>query len=815
MNIKYNKRKLLSQKGTPICVARCLTQSRLCAKSSSEMEIIMRQKKFPKIIYRNPAEGWYEGLPIGNGRIGAMTECGVNEDHMFLNEESIWEGYPGECVRKNADIAIRKLQKRLFAGENKGAEKLVIDEIMPKKQWFGSYQPFGELRIRFKRPIEYKGYKRWLDLEDGVVYAQFACCQSKALYKKEYFASRDYEVIAIHYTCSSKSSISLEISLTREENYITKVIGENELLLTGQCSRDGVCFAGAVAITSKGGSIGTSYVRQSFGAAIQVDNADSVTVYVSMQTNMKFKDYEARCIEEVRGAAAAGYEAVRTKHLEQYRALFTVFEIGLGKTKDGQLKNQESSQNGLSVIDWLSKAKQGEGDEGFFAMLVQYYRYLLISSSQPGCLPSNLQGIWNAQLHAPWESDYHTNINLQINYWPCDSYNLGECAQPLFEWLKIVQRSGEKTARDYYNARGFVLHHASNLFGHTAPCATEAGLWPMGGAWLVRQLYEHYLYTGDLTFLKEKAYPLMKSAAMFILDFLQEVPSGNIGEGMLVTNPSYSPENQFKMDNGSTAYFTYGAAMDFEIIRDLFGNCLKSIEIIGEKEAGFDNKFKEALVRTEACMPKLKVSKRTGGIQEWLVDYEETEIGHRHLSHLYALYPARDITVKNTPKLASAAKVSLLRRLSGEYHGQGWSYGWMSAMWARLREGNRAYEALFSILREELLCHNLFVNAHGKPQAGDGQAIPAAILEMLVQLEDNKLVLLPALPDAWSEGFVKGLCTIGGYRLNMVWKNGAVTKLCVDTTNAFGDFLITFEGEEKFLRQDTGNGYCMLPMYSK
>ncbi len=429
--------------------------------------------------------------------------------------------------------------------------------------------------------------------------------------------------------------------------------------------------------------------------------------------------------------------------------------------------------------------REGGQDENFYVLLAHYHRYLLLSASRPGCLPSNLQGLWNHRIFAPWESDYHANINLQINYWPSEAYQLSECHTALFDWLESVSQSGAETARDYYGAGGWTLHHASNVFGHTAPCAVPAGLWPMGAAWIVRHLYEHSLYTGEVEFMEKRAYPLMKGAAQFILDFLVEAPEGVDGAGYLVTNPSHSPENRFYTRDGHVTTFTYGAAMDFQIIRDLFGNCLDMAKRIGKKRGEvFDEAFAKKLRDTLTRIPDTVISKRTGGIQEWIGDYEEFDPGHRHISHLYGVYPARQITKEKTPELYAAAKRTLQRKLDHNYDGQGWSYGWMSCLWARLHEPEKAYDALEQIVKK-LVLHNLFLEAHGNPQVGDAQAIPAAILEMLVQFDGTCIHLLPALPKRWENGWVKGLKTPGGYVLDMRWEKGKITELTVHEEQAF------------------------------
>lgn len=744
--------------------------------------------------YKRPAESWIEGFPIGNGRLGGMAEGGVNCDHMYLNEESIWTGHADDCVRTDAKEAVRKIRELLFAGDSEGVEEIVMHQIMPKKRWFGSYQALGELGIRFFNTMEYGAYERCLDLETGIAWAEVLDGAAKAAggqektedtrrIRKEYFASAPHQVIAIRYQ-SFGEPMDLEITLTREKEFVTESPADGTLLLMGQCGGDGIRFAGRVRVLPKGGTMRTFLVRQGANPVIQIRGAQEVVCFVSSRTDYTCENYLEQCAVDIQRAEQDGYEELKRQHIAEYQSYYSRFDIGFSDS-------EEEALQALSTYERLKRLKNGGRDENFYALLANFHRYLLLSASRPGCLPSNLQGLWNYQMYAPWESDYHTNINLQINYWPAEAYNLSECHTALFDWLEKASVSGAKTAKDYYGAGGWTLHHASNVFCHTAPCAVPAGLWPLGAAWIVRHLYEHYLYCGDIVFLREKAYPLMKGAAQFLVDFLVEAPEGVDGAGYLVTNPSHSPENRFYTKDGKVTTFTYGAAMDFEIIRDLFGNCLSVIETIRETEAksDFEADFEEQLKEVLKRIPPLRISERTGGIQEWIGDYEEFDPGHRHLSHLYGVYPAREITLEKTPEFAQAAKRTLERKLANHYDGQGWSYGWMGCLWARLREPEKSHEALEQIVKRHVQ-HNLFLEAHGNPQVGDAQAIPMTILESLVQFDGEKILVLPSLPEAWKDGWVKGLCTVGGYVLDMTWKDGKVEKLTMHREHVFREYPI-------------------------
>ncbi|MDO5417389.1 MAG: glycoside hydrolase family 95 protein [Lachnospiraceae bacterium] len=742
--------------------------------------------------YRRPAESWVEGFPIGNGRLGGMVEGGVNRDHMYLNEESVWAGHPDDCVRTDALESMKEIQRLIFEGKSEQAGDMVMNHIMPPKRWFGSYQVLGELTIRFFKTIEYDTYERCLDLDTGVARAEmtekrggFGGPETAAVWQKEYFASAAHQVIAVSYSSASGERLNLEISLSREQEAEVLSPEEGVLLLKGRCGGDGISFAGMVLAVLHGGTMKTVRLRKGAAPALQILDAERVELFVSARTDYTCGDYLNQCASDVKRAKAAGYEEVKRCHIQEYQQYYERFDMGF---EDGC--GEELAP--LTTYERLKRIRDGGRDENLYALFANYHRYLLLSASRPGCLPSNLQGLWNYQIFAPWESDYHANVNLQINYWPAEACQLGECHTTLFDWLEKVSRSGARTAKDYYGAGGWTLHHASNVFGHSAPCAVPAGLWPLGAAWLVRHLYEHYLYTGDEEFLENRAYPLMKGAAQFLADFLVEAPEGIDGAGYLVTNPSHSPENKFYGKDGTVTTFTYGAAMDFEIIRDLFGSCLEIIGHIRERKPGFEAAFEGRLREILTRIPPLKISERTGGIQEWIGDYEEWDPGHRHLSHLYALYPAHQITPEKTAELARAAKTTLERKLSHHYDGQGWSYGWMSCLWTRLREPERAYEALETIMKK-LTLHNLFLEAHGCPQVGDAQAVPAAMLEMLVQFDGERIFILPSLPKAWGDGWVKGLKAPGGYVIDMSWKNGKVENITIQEDAVFHPYPIVMQ----------------------
>jgi alpha-L-fucosidase 2 len=706
-----------------------------------------------------------------------MVFGGLWTERLALNEEGIWEDAPRDRRNPRAKEALPKLRELLFAGQNVEAERLAEEAFLGVPPRFGSYQPLGDLYLTttpadsgwhgYGDPAVQAGksgaYRRELDLRTGVANTSFTGAGAEL--HRSVFASQLYQVIVMRLTSSLALSGSVRLVRTQDARSFT--VGRDGLVLSGRVSGafndgDGVEFASYLRVVCDGDSLVPR------GECLEFDQAGELTLYIAATSDGSFD----RCKDELTGrvarAAEAGYGAVLERHMDEHRRVMDRVGIELGGDAPG------AEESPLSTSELLSAC--GAGDPDATARLVedyvQYMRYLLWASSRPGTLPSNLQGIWNERMHAPWCSDFHANINMQMNYWPADLWAVDESAKALFAWMSDLAERGRRTADRLYGCGGWVLHHVSNRFWNTEPIAGVLGIWPMGAAWLCRHLFEHWQYGRDRDFLRQVAYPRMKAAAEFILDFLIEAPEHSACPGKLVTNPSHSPENAFLLPDGTRSMFGYAATMDIAIIRDLFANCLAAAEELAAERAGEEtaelSAFVDRLRRAQSRLPDFTISRRTGGIQEWIEDYEEVEPGHRHISHLFGAFPSHQITPDSTPELAEAVARSLERRLSHEYHGTGWSLGWIACLWARLGDGERAYAAIRELLRDYLF-PNLMVNAHGNPQVGDMGGLATAVGEMIVQSHGGLIRLLPALPDAWSSGSVAGIRCRGGLELELAW----------------------------------------------
>jgi alpha-L-fucosidase 2 len=728
--------------------------------------------------YESPAQKWEDALPVGNGRLGAMVFGRNKEERIQLNEETYWTGGPYSTVVKAGHKVLPEIQKKVFEEKYLEAHNLFGRHLMgyPVEQM--KYQSLANLHLFFKNQDSITDYRRWLDLETGIAGVEYR--SNGITYKREVLASAPDQVIMIRLSADKPGQISITANLRGERNqahsnYATDYFrmdpyGTDGLILTGKSAdylgvEGKLRYEARIKAVPEGGTIKTS------GVDLVIEDANAVTLYFAAATNfVSYKDVSGNAHNRVDNylnkIEGRSFNEMREKAVKDHQQYF----------KRVSLKLPVTSNSFLSTPERIKKI-QAEPDPAMTALSYQFGRYLMIASSRPGTEPANLQGIWNDNMNPSWDSKYTTNINTEMNYWPVESSNLSECAEPLVRMIKELTDQGAQVAKEHYGARGWVFHQNTDIWRVAAPMDGPTwGTFTVGGAWLCTHLWEHYQYSMDKDFLAE-VYPVIKGSVQFFIDFLVPHPNGK----WLVTNPSTSPEN-FPDGGGNKPYFDEvtagfregtticaGSSIDMQILYDLFGYFIEASDVLGK-----DDEFVQQVKTAREKLVPPQVGK-DGSLQEWADDWRSLEKNHRHFSHMYGLYPGKVLYEKRTPALIDAYKKVLEERGDGS---TGFSRAWKMALWARLQDGNRANKIYKGYLKEQS-CSSLFALCFRSLQVDGSFGVSAAVTEMLMQSHDGFIKLLPALPDEWNEGNFKGVCARGAFELEFAWENKKLTRFSI------------------------------------
>ena len=714
----------------------------------------------PLLWSPEPALDFTEAYPLGNGRLGAMVYGDPGIERILLNEETLWTGREHTGARSSAQAALARVRELIAAGEHVAADVLAAEALTGSPQSVGSYQAFCDLYIEHigdDAEDDVTGYRRELNLDDAEVVTTFT--RGEFSYEQRAWVSAVDQVVIVRLAAATEKGVNVRLHLRREPREDGPALAHNTthhakgdtLQLEGSLvddSGNALQFMASLRVQHFGGTVFAD------GDTLVIEDADSIVLRVALATSWNHKNHR-RAITQVDTAFGTPWQTQRHRHCREHRRLFRAFTIDLDDRRPTK----------KPLADRIKDATPERTDPALVALLTQYARYLLLASSRPGCLPANLQGIWNEHYTAPWGSDYHTNINLQMNYWAAEPLGLAPCHTALIDFVESLVPSGEEVAREHYGMRGWVIHHNTDIFGHATPSDGIWGIWPMGAAWLCDHLMDHWRFSPDRRYL-ERIYPILKGASDFLQDW---VIKGT--DGLYTTSPSYSPENTFETPAGAAA-LSQGCTMDIQLIRSCWENTLAAAVALG-----MDDDYQRVLDRELTALPPHRVSPRDGRLMEWSEDYTDAEPGHRHFSHAFGAYPGNQLTFGETPDLMAALRKTLdARLLAGSAH-TGWSRAWLACLEARFGNGN-AVAGHIGTLVSSAMYPNGFAD-HPPFQIDGNFGLAAAVAECLIQSHAGEIHVLPALPDAWSRGSVTGLRARGGVTIDVVWDRHTVTSVRV------------------------------------
>lgn len=713
--------------------------------------------------YRQSARNWNEALPCGNGRLGCMVFGIPAHERIQLNEDSLWSGGPMDRINPDSRQAVPVIQQMLRERRVQEAERLAVESLSGIPDSSRAYQTLGDLYLDFVGADFIQDYRRTLDLNNGIATVSYTSGGTR--FQREVFVGMGHDVIVIAIHTEGSSRLAFRCHLDRDDkSKHTGCLGADTIWYSGITGMDGIAYCGMLTVGGTDGQV------EATTAALTVREASFAVLYFAAATSFRTQDPHAACFAQLETAREIGYKQLRMDHIQAFAGQYAGMLLHLGENKDD-----------IPTDERLASYQQGANDPQLEALYFAYARYLLFSSSQHGSLPANLQGIWNDQYTPPWGSRFTININLEMNYWPACPCGLAQCEDPLFDLLARIAENGRKTAQEMYGCRGFVAHHNTDLYGDTAPQDQyiPATYWVMGGAWLCTHIWRHYTYTRDMDFLR-KNYVVLADAVQFFADFLQRDT-----EGFLVTNPSVSPENTYILPDGTCGCLCIGPTMDNQLLRELLEGFLKA-----SVELDIQDELVEQAVCLQAELRPTAIGS-DGRLLEWAAEHVEAEPGHRHISHLCGLYPGRQISA-DTPELFAAARKTLETRLAHGGGHTGWSRAWIVGLWARLRDGERAYTNLRALLSE-----STFSNLMDNHPWGDGAVFQidgnlgaaAAMVELLMDSQEDRVTLLPALPQAWPKGSVMGLHLCGNATMCMSWSENSLCRAEITANTEFSQII--------------------------